>query len=185
MKKYKFMLSAMMAFLMTAGFTVSAEAASEKKCQGHWRDFAYNVKIMKRYKPYSHCVQWTAMQFELPEELLYSILYVERGDVNGNCMTNNNGTEDCGPAQINDVRLGEISRFDLDKDDMKNNPCRNIWAMGYLIRREIEKADGDIWLGVGNYHYKRSANSNIHDKYVNLIRDAWGRLNENVASMCR
>ena len=99
-------------------------------------------------------------------------------------MTNSNGTEDCGPAQINDVRLGEIKKFDLDKSDMKNSPCRNIWVMGYLIRREIEKADGDLWLGVGNYHYKRSVNSDIHDKYVNRIRDAWVRLNTNVAEMC-
>ena len=171
--------------LMMSGIPADAFAGvSGGKCEGHWRDFAYDTKIMKRYKPYSHCVKWTAGQFERPEELLYSILYVERGDVSGNCMTNSNGTEDCGPAQINDVRLGEIKKFDLDKSDMKNSPCRNIWVMGYLIRREIEKADGDLWLGVGNYHYKRSVNSDIHDKYVNRIRDAWVRLNTNVAEMC-
>ncbi len=164
---------------------LQADDSSSGECKGHWRNYAYDTKIMSRYKPYAHCVQWTANQFELPEELLYSIIYVERGDVNGKCMTNNNGTEDCGPAQINDVRLGEISRFDLDKGDMKTNPCRNIWAMGYLIRREIEKANGDIWLGVGNYHYHYSVNQSIHDRYVNLVSDAWKRLLNNVAVRCR
>ncbi len=169
-------------------YSGAAFSASDKKeateCQGHWREYAYDTKIMKRYKKYSHCVSWTASQFELPEELLFSILYVERGDVNGKCMTNNNGTEDCGPAQINDVRLGEIKRFDLDKDDMKDNPCRNIWAMGYLMRREIEKAGGDIWKGVGNYHYHYSVNQTIHDRYVKLVSDAWRTLNNNVAVRC-
>lgn len=154
-------------------------------CSGHWRDVAYDTGVMKKYKPYSHCVSWTARQFELPEELLYSVLYVERGDTRGRCATNANGSEDCGPAQINDVRMGEIRKFDLDKDDMKGSPCKNIWVMGYLIRREIEKADGDIWLGVGNYHYNRSANSVIHDRYVGRVRGAWEKLCDRVSRMCR
>lgn len=158
---------------------------SRDKCtNGHWRDVAYDTKIMSRYKPYDRCVAWAAYQFELPEELLYSIIYVERGDINGRCMTNNNGTEDCGPAQINDVRLGEIKSFDLGKGDMRNNPCRNIWAMGYLVRREIEKANYDIWRGVGNYHYHYSVNQNIHSRYVELVRKAWFKLQETVNDKC-
>jgi hypothetical protein len=139
---------------------------------------------MKSYKPYVQCISWTAKQFDLPEELLYSIIYVERGDVNGKCMKNKNGTEDCGPAQINDVRLGELKQFDLTKDDIKSVPCRNIWSMGMLIRREIDKADDDIWRGVGNYHYHYSVNSNIHNKYVNRVKDAWGKLYLLIKSKC-
>lgn len=157
--------------------SITTYRSTEEICQdGHWRELAYNTKIMSRYKKYAHCVAWTAYQFELPEELLYSIIYVERGDINGKCMTNKNGTEDCGPAQINDVRLGEIKQHDLNKGDMRNNPCRNIWAMGFLIRREIEKANQDFWKGVGNYHYHYSVNQSIHAKYVNRIRDAWLKL---------
>ena len=125
-----------------------------------------------------------AYQFELPEELLYSVLYVERGSVTGKCMSNKNGTEDCGPAQINDVRIPELKKFDLDKQDIKFNPCKNIWVMGYLLRREIEKANGDIWKGVGNYHYHYSVNKKIHDKYVNRVRKAWKNLVKVVAKKC-
>jgi hypothetical protein len=67
---------------------------------------------------------------------------------------------------------------------MKTNPCRNIWAMGYLIRREIEKAGGDIWKGVGNYHYHYSVNQEIHNRYVNLVNGAWTKLNHIVNNYC-
>ncbi|MGN1392772.1 MAG: lytic transglycosylase domain-containing protein [Succinivibrionaceae bacterium] len=167
---------------MSTSTFVSTSASNNCK-NVHWRDVAY-TGVMAKYKPYSHCVQWTANQFELPEELLFSIIYVERGDVNGKCMRNRNGTEDCGPAQINDVRIPEIEKFDLDKSDMKNNPCRNIWAMGYLMRREIEKANGDIWLGVGNYHYHYSVNQSIHDRYVNLVMNAWKKLSSQARVKC-
>lgn len=174
-------LCSLICFLVIFSFN---DTLAADNCNAHWREIAY-VGVMSPYQPYSHCVQWTANQFEIPEELMYSILYVERGDVNGKCMKNNNGTEDCGPAQINDVRIGEIKQFDLDKEDMKNNPCRNIWAMGYMIRREIEKANGDIWLGVGNYHYKRSVNADIHDRYVKKVNDAWRRLSTNFRVSCK
>ena len=154
------------------------------QCVGHWRDVAYDTKIMKRYIPYINCVRWMAYQFELPEELLYSVLYVERGSVTGKCMSNKNGTEDCGPAQINDVRIPELKKFDLDKQDIKFNPCKNIWVMGYLLRRDIETANGDIWKGVGNYHYHYSVNKKIHDKYVNRVRKAWKNLVKVVAKKC-
>ncbi len=120
----------------------SAYSASMScKVQGHWRDVAYLEPPMKQYESLKDCIAWTAYQFNLPEELLYSILYVERGPINGKCGTNRNGTQDCGPSQINDVRLGELRKFKLTKNDIKSKPCHNIWAMGYLIRREIETQD--------------------------------------------
>ncbi len=67
---------------------------------------------------------------------------------------------------------------------MRTNPCRNIWVMGYLIRREIEKANGNIWRGVGNYHYHYSVNQEIHNRYVNLVRNAWEKLYESVNNQC-
>ena len=126
-------------------FSGQAQAATMScKVQGHWRDVAYNEMPMKQYASLKNCIAWTAYQFNLPEELLYSIIYVERGPLNGKCGTNRNGTQDCGPGQINDVRLSELKQFGLSKRDIRKKPCHNIWAMGYLIRREIEKAGGNI-----------------------------------------
>ncbi len=160
---------------------------SVMQCRGdalHWREIAYLNPPMNKYKNLRNCIHWTAYQFDLPEELLYSVLYVERGDINGKCSNNTNGTQDCGPAQINDVRLSELKRFSLTKDDMKNVPCRNIWAMGYLLRREIERADNNILKGVGNYHFHYSVNSKIHDRYVRKVLKAWKNLNLRVERYC-
>lgn len=166
------------AALAAALMLAQPAAAREGECDGleHWREIAYNYPPMDKYYEFRNCVAWTAWQFELPEELLYSIIYVERGEINGKCSRNRNGTQDCGPAQINDVRLGEIKRFNLTKKVIRSSPCHNIWAMGYLLRREIERANGDIWRGTGNYHYQYSVSRRVHGKYVNLVRQAWRRL---------
>ena len=150
----------------------------------HWRDIAYLKAPMNRYAPFKNCIAWTAYQFNLPEELLYAVLYVERGEVNGKCSRNKNGTLDCGPAQINEVRLQELKRFSLSMTDLRQKPCHNIWAMGYLLRREIEDAGGKIWQGVGNYHYHYSADPRIHQRYVNLVCKAWLRLNTLIEDSC-
>lgn len=157
------------------------------QCHGsaeHWRDIAYALPPMDKYQDLRGCIAWTAYQFELPEELLYSVLYVEQGPMNGRCSINTNGTEDCGPAQINDVRLKELSRFSLTKSDIKRKPCQNVWAMGYLLRREIEKAGGKIWRGVGNYHFHYSVNQSIHNTYIRKVKKAWNRLDSEIARYC-
>lgn len=161
--------------------------AAVMRCHGsaaHWRDVAYSAPPMNKYKDLRNCVAWTAWQFELPEELLYSIIYVEQGPLNGRCTNNSNGTQDCGPAQINDVRLKELSRFSLTKNDIRSEPCRNVWAMGYLLRREIEKANGQIWRGVGNYHFHYSVSQTIHNNYIRKVKKAWKRLNDETAAYC-
>ena len=174
------MLGAAVIFLSTSAFGASLSC----EVTGHWREVAYLEPPMKQYASLKSCIAWTAYQFELPEELLYSILYVERGPVNGKCGTNRNGTQDCGQSQINDVRLGELRQFKLTKSDIKSKPCHNIWAMGYLIRREIEKADGNIWTGVGNYHFHYSVNQKVHDRYVERIRRAWQTLVTSTYNYC-
>ena len=171
--------------IMLQGFCFAKAAIMQ--CHGsaeHWRDIAYSWAPMDQYSSLRGCVAWTAYQFELPEELLYSVLYVERGPMNGRCSVNTNGTEDCGPAQINDVRLKELARFSLSKADISSKPCQNVWAMGYLLRREIEKADGRIWRGVGNYHFHYSVNRNIHNGYIRKVKKAWNRLDDEIASYC-
>lgn len=172
--------------LLISGVIASQVHASSMSCKvdGHWRDVAYKQAPMKQYESLKNCIAWTAYQFDLPEELLYSVLYVERGPINGKCGTNRNGTQDCGPAQINDVRLNELKQFGLTKRDIKQKPCHNIWAMGYLIRREIEKVDGNIWRGVGNYHFHYSVNPKVHDRYIHRINNAWQTLISNTYDYC-
>ncbi|MNH06430.1 Transglycosylase SLT domain protein [compost metagenome] len=163
--------------------TSIANTRDTKSCPNvHWRERAYDNAIMEKYKPYVHCVEWTAWQFKLPEELMYSVLYHERGRVDGKCSTNPNKTTDCGPGQINEVRMPELAPFGLTRDDIRTVPCRNIWAVGYLLHKEIKKADGDFWLGVGNYHAQHRLKPKTHAIYVGHIYDAWKKL---IGSMSR
>ena len=178
------MIRVLMLLVSLLTFEVSAV---EMHCHGqatHWRDIAYRKAPMSKYADLRYCIAWTAYQFDLPEELMYSVLYVERGPLNGKCTKNKNGTQDCGPAQINDVRMNELKQFQLTKDDVKSRPCHNIWAMGYLMRREIEKADGKIWRGVGNYHFHYSVNQRIHNRYIKRVMAAWQKLNKEVQAYC-
>src|SRR5574344_101580 len=173
--------------LISILLTTSSVNATQMKCHGqanHWRDVAYSTGVMSKYKDVRNCIAWSAYQFNLPEELLYAMLDVERGPVNGTCRNNRNGTQDCGPAQINDVRLKELGKFHLSKSDIKSKPCHNIWAMGYLIRREIEKSGGKIWRGVGNYHYHYSVNPDIHNRYVRKVKSSWRKLNKRIENYC-
>ena len=75
-----------LAFLLA--FLSFEATAVQMQCHGnatHWRDIAYSNGVMSKYKDVRNCIAWTAYQFDLPEELLYSMLYVERGPVNGKC----------------------------------------------------------------------------------------------------
>lgn len=142
----------------------------------HWREYAYNTDRMLKYKPYASCVEWSAFQFHLPEELLYSIIYRENGGVEGRCPINSNKTKDCGATGINDVRMGELAKFDIDQAQIRSAPCKAIWSSAYLLRKEINRVKGDFWMGVGNYHYNIKKGPKTHAIYVHHIKDAWMKL---------
>jgi len=145
-----------------------------------WLDAAYSTPRMSRYLPYLDCIRWSAFQFGLQDELLYSILDVEYGAVNLSCTVNRNRTQDCGISGINDVRLPELKDFDLTKADIKT-PCKSIWSTAYLLHHEITHAE-DFWTGVGNYHYKKSVGPKTHAIYVGKVRDSWLKLVEQFRS---
>lgn len=169
-------IALVMACLLSSQAYASVSSPTDSCQFSHWRDKAYDNKIMIQYKPYSHCIEWTAWQFQLPEELLYSVIYHERGDVSGKKLTNRNATTDCGPGGINDVRMPELAKFDLTRNDICTVPCRSIWAVGYLLRYEIDRAKGDFWLGVGNYHANQRLKPKTHAIYVRKIYAAWKNL---------
>src|SRR5574344_1377135 len=117
--------------LISILLTTSSVNATQMKCHGqanHWRDVAYSTGVMSKYKHVRNCIAWSAYQSNLPEELLYAMLDVESGPVNGTGRNNRNGTEDCGPAQINYLALKQLGKFRLSKSDINGKPSHNIWA---------------------------------------------------------
>jgi hypothetical protein len=132
-------------------------------------------KHLKHIEPYEQCLIASARRSNLPEMLLLSILYQEDGRV-GKYSVNRNKTKDHGISQINDVRAPELKPIGLTIDEIRNDGCKSIIALTYLLANEYQKA-GDLWTAVGNYHYsKHGPYPKHHYKYIKNVHAKWQRL---------
>jgi hypothetical protein len=89
---------------------------------------------------------------------IMTILRVEGGKV-GEYSENTNGTRDLGPMQINDrVWLPEIAEMHFNGNEnaaryaVQNDGCYNVHIGAWILRKNINSADGDIIEGIGRYH---------------------------------
>lgn len=110
------------------------------------------------------CVIATADRFDLPILLLHTILKVEGGTV-GEVSFNKNGTYDIGPMQINSIWLESFTPY-VSPSQILYNGCINLQIGAWILRSNINKAKGDFWKGVGNYH---SATPHLHRKYQERV----------------
>lgn len=133
-------------------------------------------KHLKHLVPYEQCIIDTVKQSQFPEMLLLSILYQEYGR-NGKYSTNSNSSKDYGLSQINDARKEELARIGLTLNDVLNDGCKSIIGMTYLLRGEYDKANGDLWTAVGNYHYSKAGKyPHNHYKYIQRVHEKWSRM---------
>lgn len=71
----------------------------------------------------------------------------------GQSRLNRNGTYDHGTFQINDSWIARLyPRFGVTAEMVRDNRCIAARVAGYILRYEINRAQGDFWLGVGRYH---------------------------------
>ncbi|MGA2655848.1 MAG: lytic transglycosylase domain-containing protein, partial [Gammaproteobacteria bacterium] len=111
--------------------------------------------------PVTHeCIVSTAERFDLPILLLHTILKVEGGEV-GEVSFNKNNTYDIGPMQINSIWLEKFTPY-VSPSQILYNGCINLQIGAWILRSNINKAKGDFWKGVGNYH---SGTPHLHRKY--------------------
>jgi len=106
------------------------------------------------------CLLETAQRFELPLRLLQTILMVEGGRV-GEYRKNTNGTYDLGPMQVNTIWVEHFKPY-ISPTDILYNGCVNLQVGAWILRANINWAEGDFWKGVGNYHSKTPE---LHTKY--------------------
>lgn len=97
------------------------------------------------------CIAIVAQSYQIPPELIGGILFVEAGRV-GMAMTNKNGSKDYGPAQVNSAWLERTKEVGVDAVALQHDPCKNLWAAGWILRRCLNKFPDSFWLGVGCYH---------------------------------
>jgi hypothetical protein len=172
-------IAAVMAMLLTT-FSLPVSASNGAQANkgtilpGNVRKIIF-LKHLSHLEPYEQCLIDSAKQSQIPEMLLLSILFQENGRV-GKYSTNRDKTKDHGLSQINDVRAQELKPIGLTIDDIRNDGCKSIIAMTYLLSNEYQKA-GDMWTAVGNYHYsKYGPYPKHHYKYIKNVHAKWQRL---------
>ncbi|WP_228124512.1 lytic transglycosylase domain-containing protein [Glaciimonas soli] len=66
---------------------------------------------------------------------------------------NTNGTVDYGPMQINTVWAQRLqANFGVTATMITHDFCWSMRAGAYILRYEINSANGSFWDGVGHYH---------------------------------
>lgn len=69
--------------------------------------------------------------------------------------------------QINDVWVARLNKlFGVTAVMMRDDPCASIKVAGYILRYEINRANGDFWKGVGRYHSNMPSR---HTKYIQKV----------------
>lgn len=98
------------------------------------------------------CMVQAAQQYALPLRALVAVWLTEGGQV-GTQSKNKNGTTDYGPMQINTVWANRFeSQFGITKAMLTQDWCLSVRAGAYVLRYEINAAQGRFWDGVGHYH---------------------------------
>ncbi len=118
------------------------------------------------------CIVQTANRFSLPEIILKAILEVEGGK-SGELRINSNGTYDIGPMQVNSIWLPKFTNY-VASERILYDSCTNLQIGAWILRYNINKANGDIWQGVSTYH----SSTPVHqEKYRNKIYAAIQKIN--------
>ena len=95
------------------------------------------------------------------------LLEVEGGSV-GQQIQNTNGTVDVGPMQINSHWADELESMGIDYEDVKNDPCSNVYVGTWVLALEYAGADGDWVEALARYH---SRTPEIQARYLNRVLD--------------
>ena len=98
------------------------------------------------------CIVAAARDYSLPLRALLSVQLTEGGRP-GTLSKNKNGSVDHGPFQINTLWAHRLAReFGITAATLTNDLCWSARAGAYILRYEINQANGDFWEGVGHYH---------------------------------
>ncbi len=133
------------------------------------------------------CASAAANLYQLPQPILPILLDLEGGTV-GAVSRNTNGTVDIGPMQVNSHWVPKLARRygvapDVVYSKLLNDECYNIHVGAWILKTEIELAQGDFWEGVGHYHSR----SPVHKRrYMqNAVRAAVKRFGDGIFQSTR
>lgn len=118
------------------------------------------------------CLSQAAADYALPARALLGILRTEGGQ-SGTISRNANGTRDHGPFQINTVWVKKLeAAFGISPFTLTHDFCWSARAAAYIVRYEINLANGNFWDGVGHYHSRtpRHKGRYVQKVYLNSLK---------------
>ncbi len=96
------------------------------------------------------CINQAAVVYQVPAELILSVLAIEGGRV-GLALPNKNGSFDYGPMQINSIWLPRLQVYGYTKQQLQYDPCVNVMVGTWILSQNIVHAS-TAWRGIGGYH---------------------------------
>ena len=115
------------------------------------------------------CFDTAGRVFGIDPNIIIAIAIVESNLDPLATHLNKNHSVDIGVMQINSVHQDDLSSVGLSLNDLFE-PCKNILFGAWLLKKNIAKAQGDIWRGVGIYH---STTPVLRDAYTDKIRQTF------------
>ena len=119
------------------------------------------------------CIMTAARASDVPLAALMGILAVEGGRT-GQALSNDNGTWDLGPFQLNTCHANELASMGVSAEQVLRDGCMNAHAAAWLLRKEYNRT-GEIWSAVGAYH---SRTPSFRDAYIARVKGHLTRLNQ-------
>lgn len=137
-------------FILLICILSNTTQAAEQK--GGVRESIYRTDLMNKYQKFKSCIYWEARNNKIDELVLMSVILAEFGDEKTSSK-NEDGTNDYGIMQINDVRREQVIELGFDPELIKIDGCYNIKVGSRLLAEEIKNANGSLWVAIGRYHY--------------------------------
>lgn len=118
------------------------------------------------------CIFMAAQTYQVPPDVLLSIMHVEGGKV-GQQVKNTNGSYDLGPMQINTLWLPELAEYwrvprKTAWQWVRDDGCINVGVGAWILRQKIDSA-GSVNLGIAHYH---SRTPHLGSKYKAKVMGA-------------
>ena len=151
-------------FFLVAMLVTSAPALAAKR----------NVVAVSPTRALSlDCIMTAARASDVPLAALVGILAAEGGRT-GQALSNDNGTWDLGPFQLNTCHTTELASMGVSAEQVLRDGCMNAHAAAWLLRKEYNRT-GEIWSAVGAYH---SRTPSFQDVYIARVKGHLIRLNQ-------
>lgn len=86
----------------------------------------------------NECLHAVSVNYGVHPDILFAILYVERGTVGKTNSGNSNQTYDLGIFQINEIHLPELNEMQITREDVMNDGCLSAAVAARHLLKSIQ-----------------------------------------------